>query len=151
MISSSITDRGLQDVSSNIRTSVHADPSDVYNSSCSKDPAWLFMTLFYASSRFDLHSHVARGSGRRSPETTAYLLQAIASVNMAIAQSPFAVTDSALATVACLANIEVCHLLIEKSHHVSGGVAASVVLLNINRISMALWPTPQSTSWASGA
>lgn len=105
--SRSITDFSLQGVSSNIRTSVHADPSDVYNTSCSKEPAWLFMTLYYASSRFDLHSHVASGNSRRSPERMGYLLQAIAGINTVITQSPVVVTDSALATVACLANIEV--------------------------------------------
>ncbi|KIH91143.1 hypothetical protein SPBR_01605 [Sporothrix brasiliensis 5110] len=83
-----------------IRTSVHADADDVWRRSCSSDPAWLFMTLFYASARFPSTSTAD------AAEDASYLLKSIAAINESISEAPGCVSDSTIATVACLANID---------------------------------------------
>ncbi|KJR85087.1 uncharacterized protein SPSK_09616 [Sporothrix schenckii 1099-18] len=88
-----------------IRTSVHADADDVWRRSCSSDPAWLFMTLFYASARFPSTSTAD------AAEDASYLLKSIAAINESISDAPACVSDSTIATVACLANIDVRSLL----------------------------------------
>lgn len=93
---------GYTDASSPLRTSVHADPSGIYKRICSKDPAWLSMHLYYAACRF------AKCSGGFDYEATHYLIQSESAVNTIIQQSPNSIDDSTIATVACLANIEVC-------------------------------------------
>ena len=89
------------DASSPLRTSVHADPSGTYRRICSKDPAWLFMHLHYAACRF------SQSSPEHNREATRYLLQSESAVSNSIRESPNAIDDSTIATVACLANIEV--------------------------------------------
>lgn len=97
------TDRSEHpDASSAIRTSVHTDSFDIYRKTCSKVPAWLFMNLFYASDRF------AEALNLYPTECMGYLLQSISALNQSIARYPDVVDDSTIATVACLANIEVC-------------------------------------------
>lgn len=60
------------------------------------------MNLFYASNRF------AEVLNLQPTECMGYLLQSISALNQSIARYPDTVDDSTIATVACLANIEVC-------------------------------------------
>lgn len=90
------------DASSPLRTSVHADPRGTYQRICSKDPAWLFMHLYYAARRF------SQSSSGYDCEAMQYLLQSESAVSNSIRESPYTIDDSTIATVACLANIEVC-------------------------------------------
>ncbi|KAH8659318.1 hypothetical protein BGZ60DRAFT_122063 [Tricladium varicosporioides] len=63
-------------LASPIRTAVHADPTERYRSYCTEDQGWLYMSLSYAASRVD----------PKNPKQQA--------------------SDSTIATVSCLANIE---------------------------------------------
>ncbi|CAG9939634.1 unnamed protein product [Clonostachys rosea f. rosea IK726] len=89
-----------QNANSFIRTSVHSDPSETYRSVCSKNPAWLFMHLFYAASRF------SKALGDSSSVAPYYLLQSISAINKSITTSPEMIDDATIATVACIANVE---------------------------------------------
>ncbi|VUC22147.1 unnamed protein product [Clonostachys rosea] len=88
------------DANSFIRTSVHSDPSDLYRSVCSKNPAWLFMHLFYAASRF------SQALGDSCSDATYYQLQSISAINRTITTSPEMIDDATIATVSCIANVE---------------------------------------------
>lgn len=94
------------DTLTGIRTSVHADPDDLWRRSCSSNIAWLFMTLFYAASRFP---HISQSF---PAEEVAFLVQSISAVNECISKSPSLISDATIATVACLANIDVSRWLI---------------------------------------
>lgn len=98
----------MPDVTSPIRTSVHADPIGLYRQLCSKDPAWLFMNMFYAASRFP------KATKQDVLESSNYLSQSMSAINESIVQSPNLISDSTIATVACLANIEVCPRLMSQ-------------------------------------
>lgn len=84
-----------------IRTSVHADPTGLYRSSCQHDAGWLFMTLAHAANRFN-NPH--RGDGQ---ESAYYHMKSVSAVNEALSVSLEGICDATIATVSCLTNIEV--------------------------------------------
>lgn len=59
------------------------------------------MTLFYASARFP------GTSTADATEDASYLLKSISAINDSISETPGFISDSTIATVACLANIDV--------------------------------------------
>ncbi|KXJ88326.1 hypothetical protein Micbo1qcDRAFT_214983 [Microdochium bolleyi] len=92
------------DASAPLRTSVHADPDGSYRRTCSKDPAWLFMHLYYAVQRFAQQNHGAKA--KSEVEAAQYLSRSQSAIGKSISESPCAIDDSTIAAVACLANIE---------------------------------------------
>ncbi|KAF4637063.1 hypothetical protein G7Y89_g1027 [Cudoniella acicularis] len=94
-----------------IRTSVHADPTERYRSYCTEDCAWLYMTISYTASRMN----------PRNPESEFYLAKSISLLNENLADPEKQASDSTIATVACLANMENLNGTVNSARiHVSG-------------------------------
>ncbi|KAN0095202.1 Fungal specific transcription factor domain containing protein [Hyaloscypha variabilis] len=90
-----------QNLTSTIRTSVHADPTGNYDSYTINDAARLYMTLSFAASRFE------HGKASNSPENAHYFLsRSISAVKEDLEDSSKQGSDSMIATVASLANLE---------------------------------------------
>lgn len=89
------------DIKSTIRTSVHADPSEKYLSYYVDHAARLYIALSYAATRFQDQSGNARS------ESVYYLMKSISAVNDDIADPEKQASDSTIATVASMANMEV--------------------------------------------
>ena len=78
---------------------MHADLTGNYRRSCFFDIAWVYMSLSHAAARLQ---HLEGGD---NTESAFYLSQSISAVNEAIART--IVSDSTIATVSCLTNLEV--------------------------------------------
>lgn len=89
------------DIKSTIRTSVHADPSEKYLSYYVDNAARLYIALSYSATRFQDQT------GNGPSESLYYLMKSISAVNDDIADPQKQVSDSTIATVASMANIEV--------------------------------------------
>ncbi|CZR57003.1 uncharacterized protein PAC_06892 [Phialocephala subalpina] len=83
-----------------IRTSVHADPTDRYVSYCIDDAAQLYITLSFCASLFASKSNSAQD------ESAYYFSESISSIRQNLDNPRQKTSDSTVATVACLANIE---------------------------------------------
>ncbi|KAH6713438.1 hypothetical protein BKA61DRAFT_74860 [Leptodontidium sp. MPI-SDFR-AT-0119] len=87
-------------IKSTIRTSVHADPSKKYLSYYVDNAARLYIALSYSATRFQDQT------GNGPSESLYYLMKSISAVNDDIADPQKQVSDSTIATVASMANIE---------------------------------------------
>lgn len=92
------------DLSTSIRTSVHADPTFHYERSCLDDPAWVYMTLSFSASRLE---SITRGQNH---ESLHLLGKSISALNNSLLIASKWTRPSIIATVACLANVEVDEL-----------------------------------------
>jgi hypothetical protein len=107
------------DISSTIRTSVHADPSEKYLSYYVDNAARLYIALSYSAARF-------QNSTRDGPSESLYYLQkSITAVNDDIADPLKQASDSTIATVASMANIEVRYLTSSRNTARVAGLMAS--------------------------
>ncbi|PVH80459.1 hypothetical protein DL98DRAFT_532003 [Cadophora sp. DSE1049] len=87
-------------ISSTIRTSVHADPSEKYLSYYVDNAARLYIALSYSATRFQ------DKTGNGPSESLYYLQKSISAVNDDITDPLKQASDSTIATVASMANIE---------------------------------------------
>jgi hypothetical protein len=94
-----------------IRTSVHADLTGSYKSYCLTDLAWIYITLSHSAARLQ---HL---EGSDTFESIFYHSQSVSAVNSALSLG--VVSDITIATVSCLANLEVCLLFRVDSHIVN--------------------------------
>lgn len=89
-------------LANDIRTSVHADLTGSYNSCCLTDMAWIYGTLSHSAARLQ---HLTESDPF---ESIFYHSQSVSAVNSALSLG--VVADTTIATVSCLANLEVCLL-----------------------------------------
>ncbi|KAH8801376.1 fungal-specific transcription factor domain-containing protein [Xylogone sp. PMI_703] len=87
-------------LSTTIRTSVHADPTLYYEKSCFDDPAWLYMMLSFSASRIE------QNIKSNNCESLYFLSKTISALNDSLSVLTKQTNASTIATVACLANIE---------------------------------------------
>jgi hypothetical protein len=89
------------DLAATIRTSVHADPIGWFDSCCAGDAAWLYLSMSFSASR------LRQQRDTDGLESTEYLSKSISIINEHLVDPLMRASGSTIATVACLANIEV--------------------------------------------